>query len=231
MAKTTAYAGQLLNLYFDAVAIANVADNAASSPLTNIQVALHTADPGLAGTQATNEVAYTSYARVAVARGSGGWTQSTNQVSNTAAITFPKATGVSDSSLASYWSVGDAASGAGVLRYSGPLATLLGPATAIASSDTLFFGAAALAAVTVGSQIVFIAAPNGVTPGGIAISTTYYAKTVPTTDTMTLSATSGGATLDITTDGSGYWALLSPLLITQNVQPIVNIGQMVIQEY
>jgi len=47
--------------------IASIADNAASSPNTNLFVALHTADPGVGGNQTTNEVGYTSYARVAVA--------------------------------------------------------------------------------------------------------------------------------------------------------------------
>jgi hypothetical protein len=42
----------LLKLIFNAVAIANIADNAAASPLTNLFWALHTADPGDAGTQA-----------------------------------------------------------------------------------------------------------------------------------------------------------------------------------
>ena len=35
---------------------------------TNITVALHTADPGEAGTQSTSEATYTSYARVNVIR-------------------------------------------------------------------------------------------------------------------------------------------------------------------
>ncbi len=167
---------------------------------------------------------------MSVARTSGGFTQTTNQVTNAALISFPKSTGVADNTTAQYWGLGSSSSGAGVLYYSGPLAVLLGPATAIASSDTLFFGASALGAVTVGAKIIFIAAPNGVTPGGIATNTVYFAKTVPTTDTMTLSATSGGATLDITTDGSGYWALLSPVQITQNIQPQITAGQLLITE-
>ena len=65
MAKTTAYAGQLLGLYLNATPISTVADNAASTPLTNTYVSLHTGDPGVAGNQSTNEVSYTGYARVA----------------------------------------------------------------------------------------------------------------------------------------------------------------------
>ena len=46
----------ILSLVFNATAWANYADNAASSPQTNISVALHTADPGTSGTQSTSEV-------------------------------------------------------------------------------------------------------------------------------------------------------------------------------
>lgn len=230
MAKTTSYSGALLALLFDATGIANVADNTATSPLTNLFLSLHTADPGPAGNQSTNECVYTSYARQGVARTSGGWTQSTNQVTNAAQISFPKATGVADNTTAEYWGVGSVVSGAGVLYYSGPLATLLGPASANATTDTLQFGAGALTGVNVGDKIVFLTAPNGVTPGGIATSTVVFVKTV-TSDTMTLSATSGGATLDITTDGTGYWAKLSPLTVTQNVQPQIAAGQLVISEF
>jgi hypothetical protein len=77
MSFTNAAENSILNLIFRAEAWANIADNAASSPLTNLYVSLHTADPGETGNQSTSEIAYTSYARVAVARSSSGWTSST----------------------------------------------------------------------------------------------------------------------------------------------------------
>jgi hypothetical protein len=49
MSKSNAFENDLLKLIFNATAIANLADNAASSPLTNLYVSLHTADPGEAG--------------------------------------------------------------------------------------------------------------------------------------------------------------------------------------
>jgi hypothetical protein len=54
---------------------ANVADNAASSPLTNVYVSLHTAvlTPAT-GTQTDTETSYTNYERVAKARSTLGWT-------------------------------------------------------------------------------------------------------------------------------------------------------------
>jgi len=43
--KTAYLENAWLKLLFQAVAIANIADNAASSPLTALYISLHTADP------------------------------------------------------------------------------------------------------------------------------------------------------------------------------------------
>lgn len=115
MSKSNATETSLLQLIFNATAWANLADNASSSPATNLAVHLHTADPGEAGTTATSECAYTSYAVVNVARTSGGWTISGNSVSPAATISFPAATGGSET--ATYWSVSLA--GSTVILYSG----------------------------------------------------------------------------------------------------------------
>lgn len=117
MSKGNTFENDLLKLIFNATAIANLADNAAASPNTNLYVSLHTADPGEAGDQTTSEVAYTSYARVAVARTSGGWTVTANSVSPAATISFPAGTG--GSGTVTHFGVGTASSGAGKLLYSG----------------------------------------------------------------------------------------------------------------
>jgi len=117
MSKGNTYENDLLKLIFNATAIANIADNAGTSPLTNLYVSLHTADPGEAGDQTTNEIAYTSYARVAVARSGSGWTVSGNSVSPAATISFPAGTG--GAGTATHFGVGTASSGAGKLLYSG----------------------------------------------------------------------------------------------------------------
>jgi hypothetical protein len=83
----------VLKLIFQAVAWANYADNAASTPQTNVGVSLHTADPGEAGDASTSEVTYTSYTRVNVARTTGGWTETTGSISPVATIAFPAGTG------------------------------------------------------------------------------------------------------------------------------------------
>lgn len=121
MSKGNTFENDLLKLIFNGTAIANLADNAASSPLGSLYVSLHTADPGEAGGQTANECAYTSYARVAVARSDGGWTVDGNEVSPVAEIEFPQATGVADDETATHFAIGMAAAGAGTILYKGPI--------------------------------------------------------------------------------------------------------------
>lgn len=130
MSKGDTFENDLLKLIFNATAIANIADNAASSPLTNLEIALHTADPGESGNQTTSECAYTSYARVAVARTSGGFTVTGNSVSPAANIDFPACTGGSET--ATHWSVGTAHTSTGKILYSGAIS----PTIAISSGVT-----------------------------------------------------------------------------------------------
>ncbi len=119
MSKGNTYENDLLKLIFNATPIANIADNAASGPLTNLYFALHTADPGEAGSQTTSECAYTSYARVAVPRSSLGFTVTANSVSPLNDVDFPTCTGGSET--ATFFSIGTAVSGAGKILYSGSL--------------------------------------------------------------------------------------------------------------
>lgn len=130
----------LLLLLFNATAIANIADNADTSPLTSLYVSLHTGDPGEAGDQTTNEATYGSYARVAVARTSGGWTITNNQVENTDVISFPQAT--SGSENITHFAVGTASNGAGSIIMYGALTSSLAVSTGITPS----FAAGALTA-------------------------------------------------------------------------------------
>lgn len=118
-AKTTTYATAVLALLLNATAIANVADNAASSPLTQLYLSLHTASPGASGNQTTSEAAYTSYARSAIARSSAGFTCASGTATLTSAVNFVTATGGSETE--SFMGIGSASSGAGVLYYFGPL--------------------------------------------------------------------------------------------------------------
>jgi hypothetical protein len=107
----------ILALIFNATAWGNYADNAATTPQTNIHTGLHTADPGDAGTMSTSEITYTSYARTNVARTSGGWTVTGGSVSPVATISFPAGTG--GSGTATHFSTGKTGGGAAAILWSG----------------------------------------------------------------------------------------------------------------
>jgi hypothetical protein len=88
-----------------------------------LYIAFHTADPGEGGAQNTSESAYPDYARVAIARTSGGWQVVGNQSDNLVEITFPECNasfGVS-TETETHVSIGTASSGAGQILYSGAL--------------------------------------------------------------------------------------------------------------
>lgn len=120
MSKSDSWENALLLLLFNNTNAANIGDATGlrgSTTAGSLYLSLHTADPGEAGTQTTNEIAYTSYARVAVARSAAGFVVTGSSVALTAAASFPAGTG--GSGTASYFGIGTALSGAGVLLYSG----------------------------------------------------------------------------------------------------------------
>lgn len=122
MSKSNAWETDLLNLLFNNTNAALIGDATGlrgSTTAGSLYLSLHTADPGEAGDQTTSEVTYTSYARVVVARTSGGFTVSGNAVSLAANASFPAGTG--GSGTAAYWGLGTAASGTGKLLYKGAI--------------------------------------------------------------------------------------------------------------
>lgn len=133
----------ILNHLFNNAAMSGLGDAGGVLPSAtagSLYVALHTADPGEAGTQATNEISYTGYARVGAARSAGGWTISGASVTNTAQIQFGLCT--AGSGTATHFSVGYDSSGAGIILMSGALNSSL----AISSGITPLFAATALSA-------------------------------------------------------------------------------------
>jgi len=118
--KATTFDNDLLKLIFNATPIPNIADNAGTSPLTNLYFSLHTADPGAGGNQNTSEATYTSYARVAVARTTGGFTVSSNSCVLANPATFPTPTGGAGE-IETFFAIGTASSGTGKILYRGTL--------------------------------------------------------------------------------------------------------------
>ena len=130
MSKSNAFEQSLLELLFNNSNIANVGDATGlrgSSTAGSLYIALHTSDPGEAGSQTTNECTYTSYARQAVARSVAGFTISVNTASLAANVDFPEATGGSET--ATHFSIGTSSSGAGTILYKGSIT----PTVAISS--------------------------------------------------------------------------------------------------
>lgn len=122
MSKSNAWETDLLNLVFNNTGVALIGDATGlrgSTAVGSLYLSLHTADPGEAGTQSTSEVTYTGYARVAVARTSGGFTISGNAVSLAANAVFPA--GTAGSGTAAFFGIGTDATGTGKLLYKGAI--------------------------------------------------------------------------------------------------------------
>lgn len=190
-----------------------------STTAGSLYVSLHTADPAEAGDQTSNEATYTSYARVAVARTAGGWTVAANQVSNAAAINFPACTG--GTNTITYFGVGASSAGAGKLILSGPLGSALGPFLGENSSDVISIKGHGLVA---DDRISFFPIPNAALPAGITEGQLYFVKTTPDADSITIAATSGGATIDLTGDGDGVAFKNVPLAVSNGITPNFAIG-------
>jgi hypothetical protein len=91
MPKGTTTCNNILALIYNATAWANIADNAASSPITNIYMALATASYSASDNASADETVYTNYVRQTVARSVAGWTApSGGATSNAAAIEYPQ---------------------------------------------------------------------------------------------------------------------------------------------
>lgn len=213
--KSTLAANEYLRLIYNATPIANIADNAATAPLASIWLTLHSLDPGRAGNATTNEIAYTGYARPAVARAPAGFTVTDDRVQLTAVVSFGAAT--AGSATAMFWSTTVAATGASRIIHKGPIGSRLGPFTVAAgdlAGDTILIPGLA-GALAVNDRVVFHPASGSTLPAGIVDGTVYHVLSVAT-DVITISLTSGGTRLDITGVGDGLAYRVTPLVITSS---------------
>ncbi len=122
MSMTNAAEAALLDLLFLNVDWANIGDAAGlqnSATAGSFYISLHSADPGEAGNQSTNEIIYTGYARVAVNRTAGGWTRTVSTIANTALVQFGQCTG--GTATATHFGIGTDSTGAGNLLLKGAL--------------------------------------------------------------------------------------------------------------
>jgi hypothetical protein len=218
----------ILQLLFNATTWTSIAVNATTSPATNLYVSLHNADPLEGGSQSTSETAYTNYARVAVARTTGGWSVSGNnpaQVSNVAAITFAQCGATGDT--LTYFGLGLSASGAGTLLMSGPIGP--GPAYGFtctsASPGTLTVPGSSL---TVNQRVMVYGLGPGLTlPTGITEGTVYYVGTVTGTAVTLSTTTANGSPVNTTSVGAGVLLPCSPLAVSSNITPSFAAGALI----
>jgi hypothetical protein len=122
MSKGNTFENDLLLLIFNNTNAALIGDATGlrgSSAAGSLYLSLHTADPGEAGNQSTNEIAYTSYARKAVARSGAGFTVTGNSVVLAANQDF--VTGTGGSGTATHFAVGTDVSGTGKILYKGAI--------------------------------------------------------------------------------------------------------------
>ena len=141
MSKSNVWELGVYKLVFQNLAMGTIGDAGGllpSSAAGSLYISLHSADPGEAGDQTTNELAYTNYARVGVARGTATWTAAAGSVTNISAISFP--TCGTAGGTATYFAVGGSATGTGNMLYSGSLTASL----AITNGITPSFAGSAL---------------------------------------------------------------------------------------
>lgn len=218
---TNSAENSFLTLVFNATNWANLADNTATAPLANLFVSLHTADPGEAGSQTTNETAYTNYARQSVVRSGAGWTVSgtdPTQVVNAATITFPQC-GVTGATI-THFGIGSLVSGAGVLYASGVIGPVAGPyldfTCTLASPGSMTVPGSAFLA---DDRISVYHSPVGTLPTGFTEGTVYFVGTVAGI-AITLSTTAANANpVNTSTVGAGWVVKQTPLAVANLVTP------------
>lgn len=120
MSKSNATETSILSYIFTAVAPSWAA-------ATDLDIHLHTADPGEAGNSSTSEATYGSYALVTVSRAISAWTVTGDTATNDNLIQFPQCS--SGSNTITHVSV--TPSGSTEILYSGALSSSLSVSTGI----------------------------------------------------------------------------------------------------
>ena len=233
MILTYANSASIFQAYFNATFAGHwntIAQNA-GAPATLIYMSLHNGTPGPTGSQTTNETAYTNYARIGIARTTGGWTVTTGSGTTfssvaTAAITTFATCGVTGDTL-THFGLGLSASGAGTLDYFGPLGPVSGPdvpftCTAAAPGVLTAYGYTPV----VNDRVMVAQLPgNEPLPTGLTEGTIYFVGTAPGGQTLTLSTTTANGTpVTTSTTGSGVIYKCGPLVVSTGIAPTFAAG-------
>lgn len=228
MPKTTAAITAELTLIFCNTDWANIGDAGGlqgSSTPGSFYVSLHTASPGVGGSQNTSEATYTPYARQAIARSAAGFTVAGVQVTNAAIVYFPTCTSGSDT--ITHWGIGTDLTGAGNLLRYGPISGAFCGFTAALSDDITIPGHTLI----LDDRVVFYAGEADETfPTGLTQGTVYWVVSA-SGDSVQVSTTQGGTPANITAIGAGICAEVTPFAVSAAVGPFVAIGGIVIKEH
>lgn len=172
------------------------------------------------------EADYTGYGtRPAITFGAAGNTTPTGgrQRSNSAPVTFPQNTGSNQDVIGWGWwtaATGGTLKGIGLLDADAPI---LGT-----GDDTSEVITAPAHGLSNDQQVIVLAAPGAVIPTGLAENTEYFVVNV-TTDTFQLSATQGGAAVNITAKGAALFIPFSPVTIAGLATPSFAAGTLIEQ--
>lgn len=207
--------------YLSDAVLNHVFRNAALASPANVYAALLSAvTDEEAGT--VTEFSYVGYARVVITFGAPAAGAGGRQVANSAKVTFGKKT---DAGSVTAIAIGvyDAAA-------AGNLVDII----PLDGADQMFFVADDVAGDTLrcpthgmaaDQRVRFEPMPGGALPTGLTVDTTYWVIAGGlTADVFKVSATQGGAAIDITAVGRGVVKRLTPVLINQNDTPEFDIG-------
>lgn len=224
MSKSNTFENSFLLLVCNNTNIANIGDATGlrgSTTAGNLYWALHTADPGEAGSAVTSECAYVGYARVAVPRAGANLVVTASSVSPAANTDFP-ASDATANEVATHFSLVNTASGAGIILWSG----LIGGAYKPFTADTADLVTCPAHGFVAGDRIVFEAIEGVALPTGITQGTRYFViATGLVTDAFKFSTTSGGSAVDVTASGGGLVAKSSAIsIVGAGVTPRLGTG-------
>lgn len=178
-------------------------------------------DPGTGTNANSGEVAGGSYARQSVTWAAASSEQKAN--SNAITIPIPAATTVgflvgynastgNTNNYRGYWPLNGAARGFGTVDSAGVTADAIQSAAHGLSND---------------DRVMVMNVLGASLPTGLTEGTIYYVVSVAT-DTFELSATSGGASVNITAQGSLYWQKVIPETFASAGEITIAIGQLVL---
>lgn len=209
------------------------------SGITDLYLSGHTSNPGDGGPQTASEATYTSYARTAIPRDSStGWnfTDLSSQGDNKNIIELPQCSGVSDDQTLTWWGIGTAASGAGILLGYCPIGTTTAGwmwGICDAAADTITVASAHLVdqSLAAGNELAVLPLYGQTsTMGGLSGSTRYAIRngtvsgTYPGLITFQLTTTLDGSGSAVNLTGNhGVMLYRTTALRVQNgVRPTIN---------